>query len=111
MPSFFIFDWRVVRFIASRAPAPSAPPTTPPPRGGKGRALEGVLQLPDGARPEVLHHDIHGLGGNGLDPAAHAPGDLLREMADESGNVLAALAQGGQHDGKHVEAVIEVVAE
>ena len=63
------------------------------------RALDDVLQLADVARPGILHQRVHGLGRNGLDPPAHAPGDCLREMADEPRNVVAALAQGGSTTG------------
>src|SRR5262249_47601904 len=80
-------------------------------RGEDDRALDDVLQLPDVAGPGVLHQGVHGLGRNGLDLPAHSPGDLVREMADEPGDVVAALAQGGQAEGEHVEAVIEVAAE
>ena len=43
-------------------------------------------------------------------PPAHPPCDLLHEMADEPGDVFAALAQRREHDWEHVQAIIEVVA-
>ena len=75
------------------------------------RPLHVVLQLADVARPVVVAQKLHGLG---LD-MGHVAEVLLvvdaEEEAHQLRNVLAALAQGGQIDRHHVEAVVEVLAE
>src|SRR5208283_2205650 len=79
--------------------------------GEDDRAFDDVLQLPDIARPGVAHQGLHDRGRDRLDPPAHAPGEPLGKMADQRRDVVAALAQGRQHQWEHVQAVVEVTAE
>ena len=51
-------------------------------------ALDQILELPDIAGPMVLRKSRHRPGRNRLDPLAHQAGILLREVADEQGNVF-----------------------
>ena len=74
-------------------------------------ALDDVLQLPDVARPRIVHQGLHDGGRDGLDPPAHPPGELLSEMADQPRDVVTAFSQRRQHDREDVQAVVEVFAE
>ena len=56
-------------------------------------ALEEILQLANVPRPVVSTENLHRLGGNGVDPLVHPPGVLLDEVADQKGNIFAAVAQ------------------
>src|SRR3990172_3611095 len=75
------------------------------------RALDDVLQLADVAGPVVLIQRGRGARGEAL----HLAGELAVVLADEvlyqKGDVVAALAQGGQRDGNHVQAVVQVLPE
>ena len=53
---------------------------------------------------------IHGVGWNGLDPAAHSSSNFLREMAHKPGNVVATFTKRRQHDGEHVQPIVKVAA-
>ena len=70
-----------------------------------GVAVKKVVELADVARPVVVHHgEPHVVGELDVDGGVLLPG------ADEQGNVLLAVAQGRQGDGKDVDAVVEVGA-
>jgi hypothetical protein len=56
------------------------------------------------------HQGVHDRGRNGLDPPPHPPGEALREVADQPRDVLGPLPQRRQHDGEHVQAVVQVGA-
>src|SRR5271167_3652436 len=79
-------------------------------RTGRAGALHAVLEFAHIARPVVGEHHpqgvisqrVQGLGG-GVDPLQH--------VANEQRNVLFALTQGRDAQGKHVEAEVEVAAE
>ena len=75
------------------------------------RALHGVLELADVARPVVVDQQPE----RALRELADLLADLLRQALDEGvgeqGDVLAALAQGRDADVDHVEPVEQVVAE
>ena len=45
-----------------------------------------------------------------LDPAVHGMLTLADEVPDQRGNVIPALAQRWQADGKHIQAVVQIVA-
>jgi len=64
--------------------------------------LDRVLELAHVPRPVVVAKDVHGVGGDSLDPLVHAPGELLREVADETGNVVRTFPQCRQRDRKDV---------
>jgi hypothetical protein len=67
-----------------------------------------ILQLADVAGPLVAHQDVHRLRGNGVDGFIHSPGKLLDEVADQKGNVLLTLAQRGDVDREHIQAIVEI---
>src|SRR5262249_20293900 len=74
-------------------------------------AFKDVLHLADVARPGVANQGVQDRGRDGLDPPAHAPREPLGEVASEHRNIVAPLTQWRQHDRKHAQTVIEVVAE
>ena len=70
--------------------------------------VQRIVQLADVARPVVLHERLHDLAVEGGEiPDA---GIGVEEVLDEQGDVLLALAQGGQVDRDDVDAVVEVAA-
>ena len=70
--------------------------------------VQRIVQLADVARPVVLHERLHDLAVEGGEiPDA---GIGIEEVLDEQGDVLLALAQGGQVDRDDVDAVEEVLA-
>jgi hypothetical protein len=79
--------------------------------GEKNSALDKIFELADVAGPGIVREGVHGVGGNVLDGFVEAAADFLDEVADEEGNILAALAQRRDVDGENVEAVVEFAAE
>ena len=59
----------------------------------------------------VIAQHTHSLRRNAFDSLVHAPGKLLREMADEQGDIFGTLAQGRNTNGKHVQPIEEVGTE
>ena len=80
-------------------------------RGENNRALDHVLQLADVSRPRVTNERIHGLGRDGIDLLGHIEGKVLRKVPDEERNVLGALAQRRNMDGKNVQPIEQIGAE
>src|SRR6185436_4693059 len=74
------------------------------------RALHGVLELADVARPAILHEDADRVGRD-LDRPAILGVEATAEMLDQNRNLFATLAQRRNADLDHVEPVIEVFAE
>ena len=85
---------------------------------GQGRApaedkgfLEHVAQLPDIARPVVGGKRRHGFRADPGVGLAHFPGMARQEVAHQKRDVAGPLAQGGQGQGHHLQAIVEVLAE
>src|SRR5262249_6344160 len=64
--------------------------------------LDDVLQLPHIARPGVIHQQLQGVGADSNARLAHAPAEVVQEVPDQVGDVLAALAQRRDVDREHV---------
>src|SRR5208282_2291659 len=75
------------------------------------RTLDKVLQFADVARPVPGRKPLHHGYGNRFDALLHLLGALLYKVADQQRNILPAISKGRDADGKHVQAVIEIVAE
>ena len=75
------------------------------------RLLEHALQLADVARPGVAAQQVHRLGGDLADLPAQLPVEAPHVVADQHGQVVAALAQGRQVDREDAQAIVEVGAE
>src|SRR5215467_5985189 len=73
-------------------------------------SFDEVLQFPDVSRPGVSQQRIDRLGRDVVDALVHPLGVERSEMPGELGDVLGALAQGGNVDRKHVQAVEEILA-
>src|SRR6266849_1325061 len=73
-------------------------------------ALDRVLQLAHVARPWIAKEPGHRRRAQ-AEAAAQALGGATEEVLGEERNVLAALAQRGQRDRDHVEAIEEVFPE
>ncbi len=75
------------------------------------RPLDHVLQLADVAGPvvalELVHHSFGDLSDDSSETFAQAGHECGREQRD----VFLALAKGGEGDGKHVDAVPEILPE
>ena len=67
--------------------------------------LDQIFELPDVARPGIAGEDRQGLRPYCLDPLAHTLRILLREVADEQGDVFEALPQGRDGEGKDIQTV------
>jgi len=74
-------------------------------------SFDKVFELAHIAWPGIFRQDRHCLGWNRRDLLVHPASILLHEMADEQGDVFAALAQGWDNDGKDIQPVIEIAAE
>src|SRR5439155_16392 len=75
------------------------------------RALDGVLQLAHVAGPGVSGQHAQRLRRHAGGLAPLAVGQLVQEVADQDGDVLAPLAQRWQAHRHHVDAEVEVLAE
>src|SRR5207249_11153307 len=65
--------------------------------------FDGVFELAHVARPMMGDQNLHGLSGD-LESLARLGMDLVaQEMADQKGNVIRTLAEGGEMDGNHIE--------
>ncbi len=65
-------------------------------------ALDEVFEFAHVAGPVIAFEGRQGFGRDGLDVAIHAPRILLRKIANQRGDVLAALAQRRHdHEEKH----------
>ena len=78
-------------------------------RQGHG-ALELVLQLAHVAGPVEGHQQLEGLGGEPVDLLVVPLGGVFEDSLGEQRDVLAALAQRRQQDGKRRQAVVEILA-
>src|SRR5712664_4970702 len=74
------------------------------------RAFDHVLKLPDISRPGVSTEGGHCLGRDVLDPLSHSAGEHLGKMRHQRWNILPALPQRREEDGKHVQTIVEVAA-
>src|SRR5579864_752527 len=74
-------------------------------------ALDHIAQFADVARPGVLDQRFHGFRGNSIDLLPHPRREILHEIADQHGDILAALAQRRDDEREDVEAVIQIHAE
>ena len=74
------------------------------------RAFDDVAQLADVSRPGVALQLAQALLRNRLDRLAERPGELVDEGPHQRGDVLDPLAQRRNDDGKHVEAIEEILA-
>src|SRR5690349_17070625 len=75
------------------------------------RLLDDVRQLPDVARPGELAETLQRVGVWLPGWTVVTLGELLREELDELGNVFNAIAQRGNAQLDHVQAVVEILAE
>jgi hypothetical protein len=72
--------------------------------------VHGGLELAHVAGPAVAQEEVDDRRLDLLRRLPEVAADLLQEVLEEIGNVLAALAQRRQHDGDDVQAVVEVLA-
>src|SRR5229473_6486020 len=72
--------------------------------------LEDILELPDVAGPMVALQDRQRFRRDPTDVFPELLAEFLQEVCDEEGDVLAALAQGWQVDGEHIQTVEQVFA-
>src|SRR5437660_4826174 len=79
--------------------------------GDDARPLDGILQLADVARPAVGQQDVARAAAQPGLAAPHLDAELAHEMAGQQQDVVAALAQRGQVDAEHGQAIEEVVTE
>lgn len=73
--------------------------------------FEGVFELADVSGPRITAKQIDGFGGDMAGRDAFLEADLFHEVLGEEGNVLEAVAERGQSQRHHVEAVIQIFAE
>src|SRR5438445_4459933 len=73
--------------------------------------LQHVLELADISGPVVSLEDDHGLRSDAARLLAEVLAELLQEVRDEEGDVLATLPERGQLDGDDVEPVVQVLPE
>ena len=73
-------------------------------------ALDDVLELADVARPVIGRRSFRSGRGDRGDLLAVRGVNSLRKWSIEQGDVLAALAEGGQLDRDDLQAVIQVLA-
>ena len=78
--------------------------------GHDGGALNAVLQFADVARPVVFGHGLQGVGAKAGDAFTGRRAQAVGEVAGQRGNVFHTLAQGGQRDREHIQAVVQVFA-
>src|SRR5207249_10837423 len=79
--------------------------------GERHRALDRVLQLTDVSGVVIAHEEELRPLAESLDPLPERARILLPEIVRQEGNVFAALAERRELDVKHVEAVVEILAE
>ncbi len=75
------------------------------------RPFDAVFQLPDVARPVVLHQHVDGRRRKPLDLLAVFLGVFFQEMIGQQQHVGLALPQRRHVDGKDVQAVVEIAPE
>src|ERR1700737_4004022 len=75
------------------------------------RTLDEIFQLANISRPKPTREFPQGHRGNRFDLFLHAAAALLREVADQQGNIIRTFAQRWDADWKHVEAIVQVAAE
>ena len=85
-------------------------PTTSAPSGDDA-SLDHVLELADVARPRILGEHLHRFGRHRVHDVAVVLGETCEEIANELGNVFAALAQRRHGQVNDVQAVEEILAE
>src|SRR5215467_9851962 len=73
-------------------------------------SFDEVLQFPNVPWPGVSHQRIDRLGRDIVDSLVHPLSVERGKVPGQLGNVLGALAQGGNVDRKHVQAVEEILA-
>src|SRR5579872_7144760 len=71
-------------------------------------AFQKVLQLANIPRPIMAAQRIHHVRGNDIDDLVKAIREFAHEVVDEEGNVVAALAQRRQRNGKDIETIKKV---
>ena len=79
--------------------------------GHQGGLLQHVAQLADVAGPAMARQQLERIGVEALVRQAAAPRDVVGQRLDQRLEVAHALAQRGQADGQHVEAVVQVGTE
>src|SRR5215470_498145 len=77
--------------------------------GDDASSLDGVVQLPDVARPRVVHQDVQRLRREGPWPPA-GWSELGCKVRRQQRHILRALAQGRQIDLDHVQTIEQVLA-
>ena len=75
------------------------------------RALDGVLELADVARPVVAHQHVDRRRRDPLDVLPVLARELLEEVVGEQQDVRLPLAQRRHEDREHVQPVVEILAE
>ena len=73
-------------------------------------SVDAVPQLADVPRPRVITQDAHRRPGDLLGLAALPCQARSRKCWTRSGDIVPPLAQGGESEGDHVEAVVQVLA-
>ena len=74
------------------APRPRCPPSRAPRPGSRRPPLQHILELPHVAGPRILHQAAHRLRGDDAPRAPPLP-ERLKDVIDQQGDVLPALAQ------------------
>ena len=77
----------------------------------KGHPLHHIVELPHIAGPRVAQDPLFGIGGEPLGRQSVFRAGLIEEAPGEQNDVPTALAERGQAQGEHGQAVIEVLPE
>src|SRR5262249_55547127 len=74
-------------------------------------ALQHILQLADVSGPAIRYQASHALLAHCFDPAAGARGKLVDQEPRQERDVLSAVAEWGEGDGKYAQAIVEIFPE
>ena len=80
-------------------------------RGNNHGSLDDVAQLTDVSWPRIALQREHAVFRHGLDRLAERLAELVHEAPHEHGNVIRTLAEWRNTNRKHIQTVIEVLAE
>ena len=70
-----------------------------------------ILQLTNIAGPVVSHQPIDRLAADAFDPFSNPGRKLVHEKVDQQGNVIQPFAKRRQRQRKHIEPIIQILAE
>src|SRR5208337_4415713 len=73
-------------------------------------SLDQILELPHVTRPVIACKGVHFLSRDGFNTAVHQARVFLHEIAHQQGDIFAAFAEGWNHDGEDVQAIVKVAA-